>query len=109
MPRIKSAAADAAISKKARTAVRRPEPLTEEEFMDLLEQDIKGDDTTTLGHYLLQWEREHLRYLRLIEHEMPKLVGESFCIDFIRASRSHLGNAQPFENRSSLQLPASLL
>jgi hypothetical protein len=82
MPRAKSAAADAATSQKAKargtvkSAVRRPEPLTEEEFMDLLEQDIEDDDTTTLGHYLLQWEREHLRYLRLIEHEMPKLVGE---------------------------------
>jgi hypothetical protein len=60
---------------KAKPAARRPEPLTEEEFMEMMDQDIKGDDTTTLGHYMLQVERQNLYYLRLIEHEMPNLVG----------------------------------
>lgn len=34
------------------------------------------DDATSAGHLLLQQQRQLLYYLRLIEHEMPKLVGE---------------------------------
>jgi len=59
---------------KVKPVTRRPEPLDEEEFMELMEQNFEGDDTTTLGHYLLQQERQNLYYLRLIEHEVPKLV-----------------------------------
>jgi hypothetical protein len=48
------------------------------------------DDTTTIGHIMLRQERKQLHYLRLIEHEMPKLVGVfipfllhcSFCAHF---------------------------
>lgn len=38
------------------------------------------DDTTTAGHLMLMRQREKLTYMRLIEHEMPKLVGE---LDYI--------------------------
>lgn len=34
------------------------------------------DDTSSAGHLYLIQQRQNLRYLRLIEHEMPKLVGE---------------------------------
>lgn len=34
------------------------------------------DDTTSAGHLALWRQREKLTYLRLIENEMPKLVGE---------------------------------
>ena len=35
------------------------------------------NDTSSAGHLYLQQQRQNLHYLRLIEHEMPKLVGES--------------------------------
>jgi hypothetical protein len=35
------------------------------------------NDTTSAGHIYLLQQQQNLRYLRLIEHEMPKLVGES--------------------------------
>jgi hypothetical protein len=34
------------------------------------------NDTSSAGHLHLMQQRQNLRYLRLIEHEMPKLVGE---------------------------------
>ncbi|PCH33870.1 hypothetical protein WOLCODRAFT_60875 [Wolfiporia cocos MD-104 SS10] len=39
----------------------------------VIKKDI-GDDTSSLGHLQLQQQRQTLYYLRLIEHEMPKLV-----------------------------------
>lgn len=44
-------------------------------ILDLKAQQI-GDDTSAAGHMVLQQQRKLLYYLRLIEHEMPKLVGE---------------------------------
>lgn len=35
-----------------------------------------NDDTTTLGHEMLNEHRQTLYYMRLIEHEMPNLVGK---------------------------------
>jgi hypothetical protein len=34
------------------------------------------DDSSSTGHLYLAQQRQNLHYLRLIEHEMPKLVGE---------------------------------
>ena len=34
------------------------------------------NDSSSAGHLYLMQQRQNLRYLRLIEHEMPKLVGE---------------------------------
>lgn len=44
---------------------------------DDLREIVKDDGTTSVGHIVLRNERQHLYYLRLIEHEMPKLVGKS--------------------------------
>ena len=41
---------------------------------DIVEND---DDSSSAGHLYLAQQRQNLHYLRLIEHEMPKLVGES--------------------------------
>ncbi|KAJ7630849.1 mitochondrial ribosomal subunit protein-domain-containing protein [Roridomyces roridus] len=43
-------------------------------YSDLLEEPFRDDDTPALGHLMLQEQRQVLYYLRLIEHEMPKLV-----------------------------------
>ena len=41
-------------------------------------EEFKEDDTTAAGHIWLQQQRQTLQYLRLIEHEMPQLVGEFY-------------------------------
>ena len=45
-------------------------------LMDL-EPPETEDDTTVAGHIMLRQQRQLLYHMRLIEHEMPKLVGES--------------------------------
>lgn len=40
---------------------------------DLVENE---NDASSAGHLYLMQQRQNLHYLRLIEHEMPKLVGE---------------------------------
>ncbi|SRR6266702_1324211 len=40
---------------------------------DLVENE---NDASSAGHLYLLQQRQNLHYLRLIEHEMPKLVGE---------------------------------
>jgi hypothetical protein len=40
---------------------------------DIVEND---NDSSSAGHLYLAQQRQNLHYLRLIEHEMPKLVGE---------------------------------
>jgi len=44
-------------------------------LMDL-EPSVEDDDTTVGGHIVLRQRRQLLYHMRLIEHEMPKLVGE---------------------------------
>jgi hypothetical protein len=44
-------------------------------LMDL-EPPEREDDTTVAGHLMLRQHRQRLYHMRLIEHEMPKLVGE---------------------------------
>lgn len=60
--------------------VQPPAPPKEElidayEAEDTLNYDFDDDDTTSGGHLMLRQQRQTLYYLRLIEHEMPKLVG----------------------------------
>ena len=53
-----------------------------EAAFDLLDDDYDGDDASSAGHLMLREQCQTLYYLRLIEHEMPNLVGEScwfFC------------------------------
>ncbi|KAE9408188.1 hypothetical protein BT96DRAFT_954130 [Gymnopus androsaceus JB14] len=40
----------------------------------MLDYDFDDDDTTSGGHLMLRQQRQTLYYLRLIEHELPKLV-----------------------------------
>lgn len=53
------------------------EMVTAEQAVDLLDDDFDDDDTASGGHLMLREHRQLLHYLRLIEHDMPKLVGES--------------------------------
>ncbi|KAG5650657.1 hypothetical protein H0H81_011479 [Sphagnurus paluster] len=50
------------------------EKLTADQAFDLLDDEYDDDDTTSGGHLMLRQQRQVLYYLRLIEHEMPKLV-----------------------------------
>jgi hypothetical protein len=50
--------------------------LTEEELEGEAEEDTYND-TSSIGHEILEQQRQALHYLRLIEHEMPQLVGKS--------------------------------
>jgi len=51
------------------------DPVTSEEAEDILDDDYDNDDTTSGGHMQLRDQRQQLYYMRVIEHEMPKLVG----------------------------------
>ena len=57
---------------------RRTKSVLEEDMDELAEQwdeFSEVQDSPSAGHIVLQEYRQTLRYLRLIEHEMPKLVG----------------------------------
>jgi len=45
-----------------------------EDLWDQLEEPADVEDSPSGGHIILQQQREVLHYMRLIEHEMPKLV-----------------------------------
>jgi len=47
-----------------------------EDIWDQLEEPNDVEDSPSVGHLVLQQQRLLLNYMRLIEHEMPKLVGE---------------------------------
>ena len=53
-----------------------PDPLTLADAQEGINLEFADDDTTSAGHLVLRQKRKLLYYLRLIEHEMPKLVGE---------------------------------
>jgi hypothetical protein len=44
--------------------------------LESIEEPFENDDTSSAGHHMYRQQRQLLFYLRLIEHEMPKLVGE---------------------------------
>lgn len=48
-----------------------------DELWDQIEGPPETEDAPTAAHILLQKYRQSLHYMRLIEHEMPKLVGKS--------------------------------
>jgi len=56
------------------------EKLTSDQALDLFDDDFDDDDSASAGHLMLREQRQVLYYLRLIEHEMPKLVGEPSCL-----------------------------
>ncbi|KAF5375228.1 hypothetical protein D9758_000368 [Tetrapyrgos nigripes] len=56
-------------------ARRKFEETIDEGLVDaVLDTEYKDDDTTSAGHLMLREHRQILYYMRLIEHEMPKLV-----------------------------------
>ena len=66
-------------SSSAPVSVRRSnldEVLTADTAFEALEDYFDDNDTASAGHLMLRQQRQVLYYLRLIEHEMPKLVGE---------------------------------
>ena len=58
-----------------------------EELWEHLEDSPEVDDAPSSGHLILQQQRMLLDYLRLIEHEMPKLVGTSLWFTYKRRAR----------------------
>jgi len=57
---------------------RRRVPVIEEDMDELwehIEEPADTEDSPSAGHIMLQKQRVMLHYMRLIEHEMPKLVG----------------------------------
>jgi len=51
------------------------EDFTDDDFLELLTEAPEVADSPSSGHLMLREQRQILHYLRLIEHEMPKLVG----------------------------------
>jgi hypothetical protein len=78
-------ARDVDIPRSLRQAAQTEE-ITEEDFKEAhmpirpqwsLDDIVENEnDSSSTGHLYLAQQRQNLRYLRLIEHEMPKLVGE---------------------------------
>lgn len=59
--------------------VKRRIPLADEEANWDLDEDFsrfEDDDIPSTGHMYLDQQRQVLHYLRLIENEVPQLVGE---------------------------------
>ncbi|KAF9462149.1 mitochondrial ribosomal subunit protein-domain-containing protein [Collybia nuda] len=54
--------------------VKAEEKLTSDQAFDLLNDEYDDDDSASAGHLMLRQQRQVLYYLRLIEHEMPKLA-----------------------------------
>ncbi|KAL0951315.1 hypothetical protein HGRIS_008021 [Hohenbuehelia grisea] len=63
-------ASSSALARRTKT----DEKLTAEQAMDLFDDEFDDDDTSSAGHLMLIQQRQTLKYLRLIEHEIPKLV-----------------------------------
>ncbi|EAU93200.2 hypothetical protein CC1G_10268 [Coprinopsis cinerea okayama7 len=57
-----------------RTKSVMEEYLTDDDLFTLMTEQENVTDSPVLGHKMLQAQREVLHYMRLIEHEMPKLV-----------------------------------
>ncbi|KAL0071922.1 37S ribosomal protein S24, mitochondrial [Marasmius tenuissimus] len=55
-------------------AGRSEELISDDDALDLFDDTFEDDDTAAAGHMMLREQRQTLYYLRLIEHEMPKLV-----------------------------------
>lgn len=81
---------------------RRPraeEKLTADQAFDLLDDEFDDDDTVSAGHIMLRNQRQMVHYMRLIEHEMPKLVGASLILIFSVLDENDPTMVQPFGSR----------
>jgi len=66
---------------------RRTRSVLEDDMDELVEQwdeTSEVEDSPSSGHIMLQELRQTLHYLRLIEHEMPKLVGAPLLYSSLR-------------------------
>lgn len=66
---------------------RRTRSVLEDDAEDLWEQIEEAPDvhdSPSVGHIILQQQRMLLHYMRLIEHEIPKLVGSFTLCHFWR-------------------------
>ena len=66
-----------------------------DELWEQLEDDSEVVDSPSGGHLILREQRQVLHYLRLIEHEMPKLVGAfrvRRCIGVLLTERQLIGS-----------------
>lgn len=87
--------------------------ITEE---DLEDGTNKGDDTTSGGHIALRQQRQLLYYLRLIEHEMPRLVAyrkpfvpPSHSNPLVVRSLSYGGEEHPAMRKRTVVVPVARL
>jgi hypothetical protein len=74
------------------------------------------NDSSSTGHLYLAQQRQNLHYLRLIEHEMPKLVGEwnrfHASLDYLTARNrtySLSQTVQPSDFRNPARCPVHVL
>ncbi|KII93876.1 hypothetical protein PLICRDRAFT_100500 [Plicaturopsis crispa FD-325 SS-3] len=76
----------------------------------------KVDDTTATGHMIWRHQRKHLYYMRLIEHEMPKLV--AFRKPFVAPTAStplvvrsieYVGEEHPASAKRTIVVPVANL
>ncbi|KAM5530617.1 hypothetical protein V8D89_015735 [Ganoderma adspersum] len=104
-----------AAAPKARRVVPNLEPL---EYDDdaLADQVREGDDAPEPTHRYLQQQREMLYYLRLIEHEMPKLVAyrrpfipPNSSNPLVIRSISYGGEPHPAAAKSTIVVPVARL
>ncbi|TFK30357.1 hypothetical protein FA15DRAFT_629478 [Coprinopsis marcescibilis] len=61
-----------ALARRTKTVLE--ETMSEDDIMTLVTEQDSVQDSPALGHRMLQHYRKVLHYLRVIEHEMPKLV-----------------------------------
>ncbi|CCL98286.1 uncharacterized protein FIBRA_00280 [Fibroporia radiculosa] len=80
-----------------------------------IEKDV-DDDTTMAGHLLFQQQRHALYYMRLIEHEMPKLVAyrkpfipPSVSMPLVVRSISYGGEQHPVDVKRTIVVPLAQL
>ena len=88
-------------SSSAPVSIRRSnldEILTADTAFEALDDYYDDNDTASAGHLMLRQQRQVLYYLRLIEHEMPKLVGEQ---DIVLIYSTHPHDGQRIANLST--------
>lgn len=99
---------------------RAPEAQSESAFDIFSEEDLteptEGDHTTSAGHLKLQQQRHLLYYMRLIEHEIPKLVAfrkpfvpPTSLQPLVIRSVSYGGEEHPVTSKRAVVVPVARL
>ncbi|KAH9947144.1 mitochondrial ribosomal subunit protein-domain-containing protein [Amylocystis lapponica] len=79
---------------------------------DIISEEPAGTDTSSAGHLRLQQQRQRLYYLRLIEHEMPKLVAvrpAKRVQPLVVRTISYGGETHPAETKRTIVVPVARL